>query len=106
MPKLLDQVHAQMRVRRYSLKTERAYVGWIKRYTIFNNKQHPTVLGPARISHFLSHLAWEKGVSAPTQNQALAALLFLFTAPCGLTMPTAHFYRFPQQHSTITRGMA
>jgi len=77
-PKLLDQVRQAIRMRHYSYMTEKAYVGWIKRFIFFHNKRHPAEMGEAEIAQFLSSLATESHVSASTQNQALNALLFLY----------------------------
>ena len=77
-PRLLDQVRAAMRTRHLSPRTEEAYVGWIRRFIFFHGKRHPSLLGEPEITHFLSHLATHEHVSASTQNQALAALLFLY----------------------------
>ena len=77
-PKLLDQVRAAIRVRHYSLRTEEAYVTWIKKFIFFHGKRHPIEMGKEEVSRFLSALAVEKKVSASTQNQALCALLFLY----------------------------
>lgn len=79
-PKLLDQVREAIRTRHYSLRTEKAYVHWIKRFIFFHNKRHPQEMGEAEIGQFLSALATESQVSASTQNQALNALLFLYRA--------------------------
>jgi integron integrase len=77
-PKLLDQVRQLLRARRYSLRTEEAYLGWIRRYILFHNKRHPAELGEEEVAAFLSHLAVEGQVAASTQNHALSALLFLY----------------------------
>src|SRR5438874_13676044 len=77
-PKHLDQDRDAIRARHYSRSTERAYVGWIRRYILFHGKHHPAMLGEAEVSTFLTHLATRRGVSAGTQNQALSALLFLY----------------------------
>lgn len=77
-PRLLDQVRTAIRTRHYSLRTEQAYTHWVKRYILFHGKRHPLEMGAAEIEQFLSGLATERGVSASTQNQALAALLFLY----------------------------
>jgi len=77
-PRLIDQVRATIRVHGYSRRTESAYVGWIRRYVRFHRMRHPTQLGEAEVSAFLSHLAVERKVSASTQNQALSAILFLY----------------------------
>ena len=77
-PRLLDRVREACRVRHYSLRTEDAYVQWSKRYILFHNKRHPLEMGAAEINQFLTDLAVRGGVSASTQNQAFAALLFLY----------------------------
>src|SRR5919109_2405843 len=78
-PKLLDQVQQAIRRRHYSDRTEKAYVHWIKRYIFFHNKRHPLEMAESEIAQFLSSLATEGRVSASTQNQALNALLFLYS---------------------------
>lgn len=77
-PRLLDQVRERLRTLHYSIRTETSYLDWIKRYILFHGKRHPRDLGKADIEQFLTHLAVERNVSASTQNQALAALLFLY----------------------------
>jgi len=77
-PKLLDQVRQLMRLRHYSVRTEEAYVGWIRRYILFHRKRHPGELDEKHVSEFLSSLAIDGQVAASTQNQALNALLFLY----------------------------
>jgi len=77
-PKLLDQVRQAIRTRHYSYMTEKAYVGWTKRFIFFHNKRHPADMGELEIARFLSSLASDAHVSASTQNQALNALLFLY----------------------------
>jgi integron integrase len=86
-PKLLDQVRAKLRLKHYSLRTERAYVDWIKRYILHHGKRHPKDMGAPEIQAFLSHLATERAVAASTQNQALAALLFLYKEVLDLPLP-------------------
>ncbi len=77
-PVLLDQVRQAARTRHYSYRTEKAYLHWIKRFTLFHNQRHPAEMGEAEIARFLSSLATDSRVSASTQNQALNALLFLY----------------------------
>jgi len=77
-PKLLDLVRRKIRLRRYSYRTEQAYVYWIKQFVVYSRRIHPRELGDEAVEHFLSHLARDRHVSAATQNQALAALLFLY----------------------------
>lgn len=76
--RLLDQVRDALRVKHYSIRTETAYLDWIRRYILFNNKRHPAELSPADIRAFLTYLAVDQKVAASTQNQALSALLFLY----------------------------
>ena len=82
--KLLTQVRCALRTRHYSLRTEAAYVRWIRRYVRFHGTRHPAELGASEVTRFLSSLAVERGVSASTQNQALAALLFLYREVLGV----------------------
>ncbi len=77
-PRLLDVVRTRLRVRHCSRRTEEAYCGWIRRFVRFHGRRHPRELGSPEVEAFLSHLAVADGVSASTQNQALAALLFLY----------------------------
>jgi integrase-like protein len=82
-PKLLDRVREAARVRHLSLRTERAYAQWVRRYILFHGKRHPAEMGEAEINAFLTHLAVEGKVSASTQTQALCAILFLYRAVLG-----------------------
>ena len=77
-PRLLDQVRIALRVRHYSIRTEQAYVGWIRRFILFHERRHPNAMGAPEVVAFLSHLATAGEVSPSTQNQALSALLFLY----------------------------
>lgn len=77
-PKLLDRVRWLLRAKHYSIRTEQAYIDWIRRFILFHKKRHPDEMGEKEISDFLSHLAVEKNVSASTQNQAFSGLLFLY----------------------------
>lgn len=86
-PRLLDQVRARCRVRHLSLRTEQAYVGWIRRFILANGKRHPRELGGAEVEGFLTTLAVRGKVAAGTQNQALAALLFLYREVLGVELP-------------------
>lgn len=78
MPKLLDNVRREIRKRNYSLKTEEAYVLWIKRFIFFNGKQHPDKLSEKHIQKFLDHLAVNKNYSPSTQSVALNSIVFLY----------------------------
>jgi integron integrase len=77
-PKLLDRVREAIRTRHYSRRTEVAYTSWIRQFIVFHQKAHPSTLSAADVSSFLTWLATRRHVSASTQNQALAALLFLY----------------------------
>jgi site-specific recombinase XerD len=74
-PRLLDQVRDAIR---YSIRTERAYVEWIRRYIHFHRLRHPSDMGSREVSQFLTYLAVHRKVAASTQNQALNALQFLY----------------------------
>jgi integron integrase len=82
-PRLLDQVRDAIRARHMSPRTEEAYVHWIRRFILFHGKRHPKEMGPPEITAFLTALAVQRHVSASTQNQALAALLFLYRKVLG-----------------------
>jgi integrase len=77
-PKLLDQVRTVARIKHFSLSTERAYVGWIRRFILFHHKQHPMEMAETEIRQFISHLAVDAKISASTRTVALSALLFLY----------------------------
>jgi len=76
--KLLEQVKDVLRLKHYSLRTEKAYLSWIKRYIIYHNKQHPSKLSEKHVKEFLTYLVRELTVSASTQKQALNAIVFLY----------------------------
>jgi len=76
--KLLDLVRDAIRVRHFSIRTEKSYIYWIKRYIIFHNKKHPNDMSGDEIAAFLSYLATEENVADSTQNQALSAIVFLY----------------------------
>jgi predicted aldo/keto reductase-like oxidoreductase len=84
-PKLLDQVRDRIRTMHYSVRTEEAYVEWIRRFILFHQKRHPAEMGKDEIEAFLSHLAVKGNVTASTQSQAKAALLFLYKKYSGRT---------------------
>ena len=98
MAKLLDEVRSVLRTRHYSFHTEKTYTQWILRYIRFHNVKHPKEMGAAEISAFLSHLAVDGAVSASTQNQALAALLFLYKEVLHINLPWLENFT-PAKHS-------
>ena len=86
-PRLLDGVRDRIRVKHYSIRTEQAYVDWIKRFIRFHGKRHPAELGAAEVEAFLTHLAVAGNVAASTQNQAKSALLFMYREVLGAELP-------------------
>jgi integron integrase len=86
-PRLLEQVRRRLRAKHYSLRTEQAYVYWIRRFIVANGKRHPRLMGAPEVEAFLSHLANDGKVSASTQNQALSAVLFLYREVLGIELP-------------------
>lgn len=86
-PRLLDQVRERIRRLGLAMRTEEAYVGWIRRYILFHHKRHPADMGAPEVEAFLTALAVRLEVAASTQNQALAALLFLYREVLGHALP-------------------
>lgn len=74
----LESVRGLIRVKHLSYRTEEAYISWIRRFILFHDKRHPQEMGAVEVRAFLTHLAVEGNVAASTQNQAFAALLFLY----------------------------
>jgi integron integrase len=77
-PTLLEQVRNVIRVKHYTLNTEKAYIPWIRRFILFHKNRHPSDMGEREIGEFLTHLAVNRNVAANTQNQALNAIVFLY----------------------------
>lgn len=90
MPKLLDQVREVIRMKHYSIRTEQAYVEWIKRYIFFHNKRHPADMAEPEIRAFISDLASKRQVTASTQTVALSAILFLYREVLKKELPFVH----------------
>jgi integrase len=86
-PRLLDQTRQIIRLKHYSIRTERAYVDWIKRVILFHHKRHSNDMGAPEVEAFLTHLAVEQHVAASTQQQALSAILFLYREVLHQTLP-------------------
>ena len=99
-PKLLDRMRALLRTRHYSIRTEDTYVQWARRYILFHDKKHPSMMGAPEINEFLSWLAVERNVAASTQNQALSGILFLYREVLGEEVPwrVASSAKVPQLH--------
>jgi len=85
-PKLLDVVRDKLRLKHYSIRTEEAYVDWIRRFIIFHKNRHPKEMGIPEIEAFLTHLAVKAEVAASTQNQAFSALIFLYREVLGIEL--------------------
>jgi len=83
----MEQVRQRLRARHYSLRTEQAYVAWIRRFVLAHGSRHPRQLGQREVESFLTRLATRGRVAAGTQNQALAALLFLYREVLGVKLP-------------------
>jgi integrase len=86
-PRLLDQVREAIRLRHYSYRTEQQYLAWIRRYIHFHRRRHPRDMGGAEVEAFLTYLANDRNVTAATQAQALAALLFLYKRVLNVELP-------------------
>ena len=86
-PRLLDRVRDRLRYKHYSLRTEQAYIHWIKRFIYFHGKRHPEQMNGPEVEAFLTHLAIRGKVAAATQSQALSALLFLYKEVIGKDLP-------------------
>lgn len=86
-PKLLTRMREHLRTRHYSLRTETTYVDWARRFILFHGKPHPQDMGAAEVEAFLTYLAVERQVSASTQNQAKAALLYLYKELLQIQLP-------------------
>jgi site-specific recombinase XerD len=84
MSQFIDALRNKIRVKQYSYKTELAYLDWSERFIRFHKLRHPKEMGKAEIEAFLTHLA-NSGISASTQNQALAAILFMYREMLGTT---------------------
>lgn len=85
--RLFDEVRRHMRVKHYSLRTEKTYIGWIRRFILANVKRHPREIGAAEVEAFLSQVAVQGKVAASTDNQALSALLFLYREVLAIDLP-------------------
>ena len=84
---LIEVVRGRIRAKHFSLRTEQAYVGWVRRFISSNGWRHPREMGAVEVEAFLTHLAVEGAVSASTQNQALSALLFLYRDVLKVNLP-------------------
>lgn len=85
--KVLDQLRERVRYLHYSLRTEEAYVHWVRAFIRFHGVRHPASMGAQEVEAFLSWLAVDRGVSASTHRQALAALLYFYGKVLGVDLP-------------------
>ncbi|MBZ5488177.1 phage integrase N-terminal SAM-like domain-containing protein [Halomonas aquamarina] len=76
--KLMDRVRSILRVKRYSLRAEKAYCYWIRFFIHFQGMQHPIIMTGVKVKQFLEHLATERHLAAATQNQTFNAIVFLY----------------------------
>ncbi len=77
-PRLLDQLRERIRYKHYSIRTEQAYVYWVRAFIRHHGLRHPGELGAVEVEHFLAWLANDRQVAPSTHTQALSALLFLY----------------------------
>lgn len=107
-PRLLDEVRRRLRVKHYSIRTEQAYLYWIRRYIRASGMRHPRGMGGAEVERFLSDLARRDRVAPSTQNQALSALLFLYREVLALDLPwmenVVRAKRAPRLPVVLSRG--
>lgn len=87
MPSLIEETRNAIRLRQYSMATERVYVQWIRRLIRYHRDKHPRELSKKDVESFLSYLAVQRKVSPSTQNQALQAILFLYRIVLEIELP-------------------
>ncbi|HYQ30219.1 MAG TPA: integron integrase, partial [Polyangiaceae bacterium] len=98
---LFSDVRTALRTRHYSPRTEEAYVGWIRRFISFCGRKHPRELGQSDLARFLGALRTERNISGSTQNQALAAISFLYGQVLGAPLPNAHAFSQPSRPERV-----
>ena len=86
-PKLLDRLRDRIRLKHYSIRTEKAYLDWNRRFILFHNKKHPRNMGTQEVEQFLTYLAVNGRVASSTQNQALSAILFMYKEVLKIELP-------------------
>ena len=105
---VLQALRDRIRFRHYSLRTERAYLDWARRFIAFHGRRHPREMGAAEVTAFLASLANEGRVAASTQNQAQAAILFLYKETLGIELPwldgVPRAKRSPKLPTVLTRA--
>jgi integron integrase len=100
-PRLLDVLRQRLRYAHYSLRTEQAYVHWVRRYVHWAGRRHPRQMGAAEVQGFLSALVNERHVSVSTHRQALSALLYLYKEVLGCALPWLDELARPVPHRRI-----
>jgi integron integrase len=100
-PRLLDQVRQQARYRHFSLRTEDAYVRWIRAFVRFHGMRHPAEMGQGEVEAFLGWLAADRQVAPATHRQALSALLFLYQQVLGRALPWMEEIGRPRQERRL-----
>ena len=85
--RLLDQVRERARYLHYSLRTEKAYLYWVRFFIRWHGMKHPRDMGAPEVQAFLTMLATQRGVSSSTHNQALSGVLFLYREVLGIDLP-------------------
>jgi len=86
-PRLLDRLRDRIRLKHYSIRTERTYLDWNRRFILFHNKKHPRTMGAKEVEQFLTYLAVNGRVASSTQNQALSAILFMYKEVLKMELP-------------------
>lgn len=100
-PKLLQQMRTEIQRRKYSPKTEIAYIYWCRQYILFHNKQHPKNLTKDHIGQYLSYLVTEKNISGSTQSQALNAIVFLYKQVLSIELGELNYLRTIRRFKNI-----
>jgi site-specific recombinase XerD len=100
-PRLLDHVRERIRYHHYSLKTEKSYVHWVRRFVHFHGLRHPRDMGGPEVEAFLAHLANSRQVSSSTHHQALCALLYLYRRVLGVELPWMQSIGRPRRQARI-----
>jgi integron integrase len=87
-PRLLDRLRYRIRLKHYSIRTEKTYLDWNRRFILFHNKRHPCTMGAQEVEQFLTYLAVNGRVASSTQNQALSAILFMYKEVLNIELPS------------------
>lgn len=98
---LLDNLRLAIRRKHYALSTEKSYVNWVYRFILFHQKHHPKTLSEFHVTKYLNYLASNRNVAASTQNQALAAILFLYREVLNIKLPWLENLEFSQKPKRI-----